>query len=122
MFRTSNNKVNPSLKEKQQKKDKQEKRTNRETLLRAQEEGKRKRAEEFALLNSRFKPGNLYRLGKQTLSRFALNTIVLLINIRQDRRGYCFEVVIGEDIEQLYFTFERAMSCLKEIDINSELE
>lgn len=128
MFRSSNNKVNPSRKEKKQKKEKQEK---HKRFLEAQalkEQRRIEQAKNHALLVSMFEPGKFYELRKmQTLRiksrrrHLQAGTIILFANVQPCeayRAFYPLRVVSGEDVGEIMVTFEQAKELMSPVDTN----
>lgn len=128
MFRSSNNKVNPSQKERNQKRAKQEKHKRFLEAQRLKEQVRIEQANNLALLSFQFRPGLFYELTKPFLLRVKSRTlwlmtgaVVLFVQIKphSHRELYCFRMIAGEDVGELTLNFNQAMEALKPVDMSS---
>lgn len=131
MFRATNNKVNPSQKEKKQKRDNQEKQKRRSEAAALKLQWEIEQGLNLVFLESLFEPGKFYEL--QTSKNFWIKlkpkwlpsgTVVLFANVRRSTgvtgSFFSFRVIAGEEVGELLMKFEEAKKALKPVDIDRE--
>jgi len=129
MFRPSNNKINPSRKEKKQKKEKQEKLKRFLEGQALKEQRRIEQAKNFTLLVSMFEPGKFYELRKMQTLRIKsrrrylqAGTIILFASVQPYeayKTCYSLRVVSGEDVGEIMVTFEQAKELMFPVDTST---